>query len=43
VSENPEAMSEAELNEIYGLEDLDAGKLPGEEEGDDQGYEEPYY
>lgn len=42
-SKNPEAMSEAELNEIYGLEDLDAGKLPGEEESDDPGYEEPYY
>lgn len=41
---NPEAMSEAELNEIYGLEDLDAGKLPGEEDDQDDSYEEgPYY
>jgi len=40
---NPEAMTEAELNEIYGLEDLDAGKLPGDDDLDEDDYEEPYY
>jgi hypothetical protein len=34
-SKDPSAMSEEELNALYGLDDLDSGALPGSEENED--------
>lgn len=42
-AKDPGAMSEEELNALYGLEDLDAGKLPGDDEDEDDFSSEQYY
>ena len=41
-AKDPNTMSEEELNKLYGLDDLDAGALPGEADEDDAD-ENPYY